>query len=230
MLPRVLIHTAVSVDGRTIGFDVDMGQFYGVVADWGADCMLTGADTIVVSPEYVADDPSAPAPEVGPSNAHLLAVVDSRGRVRNWRTLKGYTQFWRDPLALVSRATPAEYVGEVRRAGCDVLVAGDEHVDLRAALELLAAERGVTRVRVDSGGALSGALLTAGLVHEISLMVYPVLVGGTDEHTFNRRLASVAGAGSEPPQVTASQALRLVDVQRLEGDATRLRYEVAEPS
>jgi len=111
-----------------------------------------------------------------------------------------------------------------------VLVAGDERVDLRAALELLAAERGVTRVRVDSGGALSGALLTAGLAHEISLMVYPVLVGGTDEHTFNRRLASVAGAGSEPPQVTASQALRLVDVQRLEGDATRLRYEVAEPS
>ena len=107
--------------------------------------------------------------------------------MRNWRTLKGYTQFWRDPLALVSRATPAEYVDEVRRAGCDALVAGDERVDLRAALELLAAERGVTRVRVDSGGALAGALLAAGLVHEISLMVYPVLVGGAEEHTFNRR-------------------------------------------
>jgi len=178
----------------------------------------------------VADDPSAPAPEVGPSNAHLLAVVDSRGRVRNWRTLKGYTQFWRDPLALVSRATPAEYVEEVRRAGCDVLVAGDERVDLRAALELLAAERGVTRVRVDSGGALSGALLAAGLVHEISLMVYPVLVGGAEEHTFSRLLASAADAGSEPSPVTAPQALRLVDLQRLEGGVSWLRYEVAVPS
>jgi len=78
VLPRVLVHTAVSVDGRAIGFDVDMGQFYGVVAEWGADCMLTGADTIVMAPEYVADEPAAPAPEVGPSSAHLLAVVDSR--------------------------------------------------------------------------------------------------------------------------------------------------------
>jgi 2,5-diamino-6-(ribosylamino)-4(3H)-pyrimidinone 5'-phosphate reductase len=219
MLPRVLIHTAVSVDGRTIGFDVDMGQFYGVVADWGADCMLTGADTLVMTPEYEPDDPTAPAPEVEPSDAHMLAVVDSRGRVRNWRTLKRFTQFWSDPVALVSRATPREYIDDVRRAGCDALVAGDERVDLRAALELLAAERSVTRVRVDSGGALSGALLRAGLVHEVSLMVYPLLVGGTDEHTFNR-VAGPQGASAAP------RPWRLVDVQRLDGDVARLRYEV----
>jgi len=237
VLPRVLIHTAVSADGRTIGFDVDMGQFYGAVADWGADCMLTGADTIVLAPEYVPDDPSSPAPEVEPSNAHLLAVVDSRGRVHNWRWLKQFTQFWRDPLALVSRATPGEYVEEVRCAGCDVLVAGDEHVDLHAALELLAAERGVTRVRVDSGGALSGALLRAGLVHEISLMVYPVLVGGADEHTFNRLLTSASvpddlatGAGDASAASAAPHALRLVDAQPLDGDVTRLRYDVVTAS
>jgi len=221
MLPRVLVHTAVSVDGRTRGFDVDMGQFYGVVAEWGADCMLTGADTIVLAPEYEPDDPSAQAPEVGPSNAHLLAVVDSHGRVRNWRTLKGYTQFWRDPLAIVSRATPQEYVDEVRRAGCDALVAGDERVDLRAALELLAAEHGVTRVRVDTGGALSGALLAAGLVHELSLMVYPLLSGGAEEHTFNRLVAPGGVLGE-----AASATLGLVGVDRLDSGVARLRYEV----
>lgn len=226
MLPRVLVHTAVSVDGRTVGLDVDMGQFYGVVADWGADCMLTGADTIVLAPEYEPDDPSAPAPEVGPSSAHLLAVVDSRGRVRNWRWLKQFTQFWRDPLALVSRTTPEEYIAEVRHAGCDALVAGDERVDLRAALELLAAERGVTRVRVDSGGALSGALLRAGLVHEISLMVYPVLVGGADEHTFDRLVGSGATSAGAPGLATPPQGLRLAGVERLDGDVSRLRYDI----
>jgi 2,5-diamino-6-(ribosylamino)-4(3H)-pyrimidinone 5'-phosphate reductase len=222
MLPRVLVHTAVSADGRTTGFDVDMGQFYGVVADWGADCMLTGADTILQAPEYEPDDPSAPAPEVGPSEAHRLAVVDARGRVRNWRTLKGYTQFWRDPLALVSRATPHEYIDEVRRAGCDALVAGDERVDLRAALELLAAEYGVARVRVDSGGALIGALLGVGLVHEISLMVYPLLAGGADEHTFNRLVGPDGLLATAP-----SPALALVGADTLAGGVVRLRYEVA---
>jgi 2,5-diamino-6-(ribosylamino)-4(3H)-pyrimidinone 5'-phosphate reductase len=225
MLPRVLVHTAVSADGRTRGFDVDMGQFYGVVADWGADCMLTGADTIVLAPEYEPDDPSAAAPDVGPSDAQLLAVVDSRARVRNWRTLKGYTQFWRDPVALVSRATPQEYVDEVRRAGCDALVAGDARVDLRAALELLAAERGVTRVRVDSGGALIGALLAAGLVHEVSLMVYPLLAGGAEEHTFNRLVAPDGARG-----IAVSPALSLVGADRLDDGVVRLRYEVTAPA
>jgi 2,5-diamino-6-(ribosylamino)-4(3H)-pyrimidinone 5'-phosphate reductase len=222
MLPRVLVHTAVSADGRTRGFDVDMGQFYGVVAEWGADCMLTGADTMLATPDYEPDDVSAPAPEVEPSSAHLLAVVDSRGRVRNWRALRQFTQFWRDPVALVSRATPQEYVDEVRRAGCDALVAGDERLDLRVALELLAAERGVTRVRVDSGGALIGALLAAGLVHEISLMVYPLLAGGAEEHTFNR-LVAPDGA----PANASSAALSLIGADRLDDGVVRLRYEVA---
>ena len=192
MLPRVQIHTAVSADGRTKGFDVDMGQFYGVVPGWGADCMLTGADTIVLAPEYQPDDPSAPAAEVGPSEADLLAVVDSRGRVRNWRALKKFTQFWRDPLALVSHATPREYLDEVRRAGCDALVAGDERVDLRA-----------------------------GLVHDLSLMVYAILVGGADEHTFNRSAAPGGALGPAP-----SLDVSLVDAQRLDGDVARLLYEV----
>ncbi len=168
MLPRVQIHTAVSADGRTKGFDVDMGQFYGVVPGWDADCMLTGADTIVLAPEYQPDDPSAPAAEVGPSEADLLAVVDSRGRVRNWRALKQFTQFWRDPLALVSHATPQEY-----------------------------------------------------LVHELSLMVYAILVGGADEHTFNRSAAPGGALGPAP-----SLDVSLVDAQRLDGDVARLLYEV----
>ena len=214
MLPRVLVHSAVSLDGRTVGFDVDMGQFYGAVRDWGADCMLTGADTIVRAPEYVPDDPEAPAAQVETAARQILAVVDSRGRVRNWRTLKSFGQFWRDPVALVSGATPAEYLEEVRRAGCDALVAGDERVDLRAALELLAGERGVTRVRVDSGGSLSGALLRTGLVHEVSLMVQPLVVGG-DARAFDW------GAGGARPN-----AFSLADLQRLDGGVVWLRYEV----
>jgi len=221
VLPRVLVHTAVSADGRTTGFDADLGQFYGVVAEWSADCMLTGADTIVMAPEYEPDDPTAPAPDVEPAGSQLLAVVDSRGRVRNWRWLKQFSQFWRDPLALVSRATPQEYLDEVRRAGCDALVAGDERVDLRAALELLVAERGVTRVRVDSGGALIGALFAAGLVHEVSLMVHPVFAGGADEHTVNRLVAPDGVVGA-----AVSAGLSLVDAQRLDGGVARLLYEV----
>ncbi|NLT42924.1 MAG: hypothetical protein GXX93_09655 [Anaerolineae bacterium] len=51
-------------------------------------------------------------------------------------------------------------------------------MDLRAALEALAERFGVRLVHVDTGGSLGGALLNAGLVDEISLVVSPHLVGG----------------------------------------------------
>lgn len=48
--------------------------------------------------------------------------------------------------------------------------------DLRLALDELARD-GALRVRVDSGGALLGALLGLGLIDELSLLVHPIVVG-----------------------------------------------------
>jgi 2,5-diamino-6-(ribosylamino)-4(3H)-pyrimidinone 5'-phosphate reductase len=39
-------------------------------------------------------------------------------------------------------------------------------------------------VRVDSGGTLNAALLRAGLVDELHLLVHPTLVGGINQKTF----------------------------------------------
>jgi hypothetical protein len=68
-------------------------------------------------------------------------------------------------------------------------------------------------------------------------MVYPVLVGGAEEHTFNRLLASAGmprdlatAAGDVSAAPAAPVALRLVEAKRLDGDVTRLRCDVAEPS
>ena len=54
---------------------------------------------------------------------------------------------------------------------------GTGRVDLTGALRALAARPGVDVVRVDSGGALTGALLVQQLVDEVSLLVHPCLVG-----------------------------------------------------
>ena len=57
------------------------------------------------------------------------------------------------------------------------VVVGTGRVDLAGALRVLGARPGVEVVRVDSGGALTGALLAAGLVDEVSLLVHPCAVG-----------------------------------------------------
>ena len=223
MLPRVLYHVAASVDGRVDHIEPDLAQFYGIAGRWGEDCMLTGADTILAAPEYVPDDagddePPEPAGAEAPARKPLLAVVDSRGRVRNWRALKTMTDYWRGPVALLSRATPETGVARVRDAGLQALVAGDERLDLRAALEQLAVQYGVARVRIDSGGSLAGALLRSGLVHEVSVLVQPALVGGERSRSIFRA-PDLKGPGG-------AVRLRLLDLERLEGDVVWLRYEV----
>jgi 2,5-diamino-6-(ribosylamino)-4(3H)-pyrimidinone 5'-phosphate reductase len=73
-------------------------------------------------------------------------------------------------------------------------------------------------VRVDSGGILNGALLRAGLVDELSLLINPGLVGGTTP-----RSAFVA------PDLTSAGGvinLRLTHMEKVRGDVVWLRYEV----
>jgi riboflavin biosynthesis pyrimidine reductase len=47
MLPRVILHNAVSVDGRIDWFTPDIGQFYELASRWSEDATLTGSDTLL---------------------------------------------------------------------------------------------------------------------------------------------------------------------------------------
>jgi 2,5-diamino-6-(ribosylamino)-4(3H)-pyrimidinone 5'-phosphate reductase len=131
-----------------------VARFYALAGTWKEDVTLVGADTILAQAEALASVPlPGPAPD-GP----LLAVVDSRRRVGAWDALRDCGH-WSRVLALRGE-TPGE------------------RVDLAAALSALAEQDDARRVRVDSGGALAGALLREGLVDELSLLVHPVIAGG----------------------------------------------------
>jgi 2,5-diamino-6-(ribosylamino)-4(3H)-pyrimidinone 5'-phosphate reductase len=82
--PYVVVHVAVSVDGSTAGFEPDVGRFYELAAVWREDVTLAGADTILAQELALADmELPRPAP-AGP----ILAVVDGRGRVGAWKSLR----------------------------------------------------------------------------------------------------------------------------------------------
>jgi riboflavin biosynthesis pyrimidine reductase len=78
-------------------------------------------------------------------------------------------------LVITAGAAPAD-----RRAAlepvADVVVAGDEQVDLAAALDELAG-RGLRRVLCEGGPTLLGTLAAAGLLDELCLTVAPLLAG-----------------------------------------------------
>jgi len=220
MLPRVITYTAVSLDGRIDGFEPDVAQYYKLAPAWEEDATLAGSDTILAAPMETPpeDDAAFAPPPVAPQDRRpLLVIADSRGRVRTWHAWR-QTPYWRDALALCSQATPAEYLAYLRERHIRYIVAGAERIDFRAALEQLHREHAVRTMRVDSGGTLSGVLLRAGLVHEVSVLVHPVLAGGAAARSFFR---PPNPAESDPPL-----ALRLIRSRKLAGDLLWLRYEV----
>ena len=94
-MPHVVVHVAVSLDGATTGFDPDVERFYALARTWREDLTLAGADTILAQERALAA-----APRPGPAaDGPLLAVVDGRGRVREWEALRDCGH-WSDVIAL----------------------------------------------------------------------------------------------------------------------------------
>jgi riboflavin biosynthesis pyrimidine reductase len=100
----------------------------------------------------------------------------------------------------------------------DVVVAGDDAVDLVAAVATLR-ERGLVRVHCEGGPTLLADVAAAGLLDELCLTVSPLLAGGSyagEDAPMPRILA-----GAPLPAPPASLSLAHV----LEGDGTLfLRY------
>ena len=223
MLPRVIIHNMVSADGRMDWITADLGLYYEAAGRWEVDAILSGSETILVglgdleaAEEELASDRSredSATPRSGP----LMVIVDSRGRIRPWELLR-HQPYWRDAIALVSLATPEPYLAHLKREGVESIMAGEDHVDLQAALEALYSRHGVRTVRVDSGGTLNGVLLRQGLVDEASLLIDPSLVGGTSPRSF-----FVA------PDLRSSEDLidlRLAHVEQLRDGMVWTRYDI----
>jgi 2,5-diamino-6-(ribosylamino)-4(3H)-pyrimidinone 5'-phosphate reductase len=201
--PHVVVHVAVSLDGATTGFEPDVGRFYALAATWEEDLTLAGADTILAQEAVLRSAPRPGPAQRGP----LLAVVDARRRVPEWDALRDCGH-WSGVVALRGAASSGDGAG----AAVAEIATGGERVDLGAALGLLAARHGVRTARIDSGGALTGALLRAGLVDEVSLLVHPCIAGAAGDRRWH-------GPGDLPPV-----ALERIAVEALEGGLTWLRF------
>jgi 2,5-diamino-6-(ribosylamino)-4(3H)-pyrimidinone 5'-phosphate reductase len=216
MLPRVIVHNLVSVDGRIDFWEGNLGLYYQIAAQFDADAILSGSNTILrglemFDPEdYLGEGPGDQEPP-----HQRMVIVDSRGRIRQMHLLRK-TPYWYVMTVLCSSTTPSSYLTHLADHDIDTIVTGEVQVDLRAALERLSADYGIRRIRVDSGGLLNGALLHAGLVSEISLLLAPCLIGRPSETS----LVMIPGADGKVAE------LKLLEMRRMPDDNVWLHYEV----
>lgn len=222
MRPRVILHNAVSVDGRLTGFPANLEVYYELAGRFKEDVTLAGSRTLLESPQgdLLGREPEEipEAPPVDPRDPRpLLAVPDSGDRIKNWALLRSFP-FWRDVLALAASDAPAGQIARFRRQRIPYFLSGRTKVDLAASLASIGAKFGAGTVRVDGGGRLNSALLRAGLADEISLLVHPQCVGGVSPKTLF--------TADDNPSAGDPIELELAGSEVLSGGLVWLRYNV----
>lgn len=223
-VPCVIVHCGMSIDGRVTparGHSVpkdawDVKLYLGFQRRLRCDAVMVGSSTVlelkVPRPVDSLDE------EFRGDTERLIVIPDSRGRVRwsGWQEdpwLKGL-------VVLCSQATPASYIEHLREEEVQYVVAGADNVDLLAALKEIRKRYGVERIVCQGGGAINGALLRAGLVREISVLVVPFAVGGFDTPTL-----------FDAPNLASSEGmtrLQLINCECIKEDFIWLHYMVVE--
>jgi len=80
-------------------------------------------------------------------------------------------------VALLSERVSDEYLAFLRALGVSYLLAGEREVDLRLAMEKISGRFGVKTLMLEGGGRINGAMLAAGLIDEVSILVAPAVDG-----------------------------------------------------
>jgi len=189
MRPFVFINIAMSADGKISTRERRQVRISGTEDFSRVDRIKAESDAIMVGIGTVlADDPSltVKSPELragrvaaGKDEHPIRIVVDSAGRTPTDADIlhKGTGK----RIVAVSRAAPRERV-EALAEHADVIVAGDETVDLAALLAELY-RRGVRRLMVEGGGTLIWTLFEQGLVDELQTFIGNMVIGGKDAPT-----------------------------------------------
>ncbi|ONI91318.1 hypothetical protein ALI22I_09065 [Saccharothrix sp. ALI-22-I] len=202
---------AVSVAGRSGGLGNEADRKVFMLGRDLCDVVLVGARTALVEGYHgvkAGEVRASRRARLGLAPVPPIAVVTARCSIEPTSTLLTSTSV--PPIILTTDAAPVERRDALADAGADVVVAGDELVDMAVALEALD-DRGLRRVDCEGGPKVFGALIEADLVDVLCVTFAPLLAGGDSGRIAN---------GPLPP---APRSMELESVLHYES-ALLLRY------
>ena len=236
MRPKIICHMVSSIDGRLLvdrwsepaaGVDGAMllRHYDEVAARLDNQGWIVGRKTMEGYAKGAAGGtPIGGTVEPSPRETHtaergerdIAVAIDPHGKLHYGKDNAGGDHI----VAVLGEQVSDVYLAELRQDGVSYVFAGPDGSDLHRAMNEIGAAFGVESLLLEGGGRINGAFLKAGLIDEISVLVYPAIDG----------LAGVPSifdyAGGTDEQPAAGRALRHLATETLEGGMVWLRYSI----
>lgn len=189
MLPKVIVHNSISIDGSLTNFEPNMKLHYQIAGSYKPNAHLIGSNTIKAGvelygegvPQEEAKDFEKPQRD---KSLPYWVIPDTNGKLKGILHTCRRFEMCRDAIILLSETTPREYIAHLRKRNYTYHIVGKKRVDLKKALELLYSEYNVKRILADTGKTLGNLLIEQGFVSKLSLLIHPVIVGKESYNMF----------------------------------------------
>ena len=219
MKPYVICHMLTSVDGRivTSGWnlsDEGRAEYERTAATYHADAWMCGRITMAAFAKGAAPDESPVSSVlskrdfVAPHQGTTYAIaVDPHGKLY-WQTnaIDGD-----HVIAVLTEQVSLEYLTFLQAQRISYLFAGASAIDLPTVLDKLAITFQIKTLMLEGGGKINGAMLHAGLIDELSLLIAPIADGSNGTPTLFDTLST-----GQSPHTAMRLTLHTVE-QRTDG-------------
>ena len=180
MLPKVIAHNSVSIDGSLINFEVNMPLHYEITEFFAADMQLVGSNTAKSGIKlFLKEIPKETQTDFKKPNKEgiLWVIPDTTGKMKGLLHILRQSEYCKDVIVLISEKTSIEYIDYLKERNYTYYIVGKIKCNLKQSLEILNSKHNTRTILTDSGSILTNLLIKLGLVDEISLLVHPVVVG-----------------------------------------------------
>lgn len=190
MMPNIILHNSISLDGSLSNFDVNMQLHYQIAGEYRPDAHLIGSTTIKSGIELYGegflkeekDDFKKPQRE---KNLPYWIIVDTKGVLQGLLHMCRRFDLCKDVIVLTSDNTSKKYLSYLEKREYEYIKSGKNHIDITKSLKFLSEQYKIKKILVDSGRILGNILINKGLVTEISLLIHPIIVGKKSYNIFS---------------------------------------------
>ncbi len=218
MLPKIILHNTISLDGSLRGFEADLNMHYSIAKSLKVDAYLVGSQTILDASDEIPSESEIKEEEriYDPEDIRpFWIVVDSRSRLKGLLHFYRQIEYIKDIIVLVSHSTPKDYLEYLKEGYYPHIRAGRDKVDLFEAFQILKEEYRIETILTDTGPTLNNLLLKQNLVDEISVIVAPFIVSKSQPKIF-------IGLDIEEDHIKLINK----DAQNLSNEYVWLRYKI----